>query len=136
MVTTGSCGVGAGRAAAADPESNDAARRNAVQSAPRPLLGAALRACLAAGWIIARSSRACQALHYVENVHIATNTLVAWTSALRRRALRRPPDLIDERAVGQRLGEVHAAHFLDTVEIGERARHPQHAMIARRGAPA
>ena len=44
-------------------------------------------------------------------------------------------DLVGERAVGQRFGEVHAADFVCAIEIGERARHAQHAMIAARGKP-
>ena len=34
-------------------------------------------------------------------------------------ASRRAPHLVDERAVGQRLGEMHAADFFGAVEIGE-----------------
>src|SRR6266704_3096392 len=47
------------------------------------------------------------------------------------------PDIliVDEHAVGQRLGEMHAADLVGAVEIGERARHPQHAMIAARREP-
>jgi hypothetical protein len=30
---------------------------------------------------------------------------------------------------------MHAADFFGAVEVGERARHPQHAMIAARGEP-
>ena len=40
--------------------------------------------------------------------------------------------LVDERAIRQRLGEMHARDFVRAVEIGERARHAQHAMIAAR----
>src|SRR5215510_16146019 len=49
--------------------------------------------------------------------------------------LRRPPHLVGEGAIGQRLGEVHAADLLRVVEVGERARDPQHAVIAARGQP-
>ena len=44
-------------------------------------------------------------------------------------------DLVGERPVGQRLGEMHAADLLGAVEIGERARDAQHAMIAARREP-
>ena len=49
--------------------------------------------------------------------------------------LRRASDLVGERAIRQRLGEMHAADFVGAVEIGERARDPQHAMIAARREP-
>jgi GTP cyclohydrolase IA len=57
--------------------------------------------------------------------------IAAWNgSRSRLTGLGRTPDLIGERAVGQRLREVHAFHFIGPVEIGERAGNPQHAVIA------
>jgi uncharacterized protein (DUF934 family) len=44
--------------------------------------------------------------------------------------LRRAPDLVRERAVAQRLGEMHAPDLVRAVEVGERARDPQDAMVA------
>ena len=42
---------------------------------------------------------------------------------------------VGQRAIGQGLGEMHAANRVGAVEIGERARHPQHAVIAAGGKP-
>jgi hypothetical protein len=44
--------------------------------------------------------------------------------------LGRAPDLVGQRAVGQRLRKMHAFHFVDAVEIGEGAGDAQHAVIA------
>ena len=46
--------------------------------------------------------------------------------------LRRPAHIVGERPIGQRLGEMDAADLVGRVEIGERARDPQHAMVAAR----
>ncbi len=40
--------------------------------------------------------------------------------------------LVGQRPVGQGLGEMHAADLVGAVEIGERACHPQHPVIAAR----
>ena len=45
------------------------------------------------------------------------------------------PDLVGKRAIGQSLRQMHAADFVGAVEIGERARNAQHAMIAARREP-
>jgi hypothetical protein len=56
-------------------------------------------------------------------------------AAFPEHALRRPSDLIRKRAVGQRLGEMHAADFFRAVEVGERARNAEYAVIAARREP-
>jgi uncharacterized protein (DUF934 family) len=43
--------------------------------------------------------------------------------------LRRAPDLVHQRPVAQRLGEVHAPDLVGAVEVGERARHPKNAVV-------
>ena len=48
---------------------------------------------------------------------------------------RRPPGLVRQRPIGQRLGEMYPAHRLLGVEVGERAGDAQHAVIAARGEP-
>ena len=40
-----------------------------------------------------------------------------------------------KRAVGQRLRQMHASHFFEAVEIGQRSRHAQDAVIAAGGEP-
>ena len=52
-----------------------------------------------------------------------------------RACLSRAANFVGQRPVGQRLGEVHAADFVGAVEVGERARHPQHPMVAAGGKP-
>src|SRR6266571_3827295 len=48
---------------------------------------------------------------------------------------RRAAYLVDQRPVRQRLGEVDATDVFRAVEVGERARDAQHAVIAARGEP-
>ena len=54
-------------------------------------------------------------------------------AASRPLPLRRASHLVGQRAVGECLGEVDAAHRLFAVKIGERARDPQHPVVAARG---
>ena len=56
-------------------------------------------------------------------------------STLRDPASGRAPHFVGQRAVGERLGEMHPADLVGAIEIGERARDPQHAMIAARRQP-
>ena len=44
---------------------------------------------------------------------------------------RRAPHIVGERAVGEGFGQMQAADLVGAVEVGKRARHPQHAVIAR-----
>ena len=53
--------------------------------------------------------------------------------AASRHAARRTSSV--KRAIGECLGEMDAADFVGAVEVGERAGHPQHAMIAARRKP-
>jgi hypothetical protein len=50
-------------------------------------------------------------------------------------ALSRAPDVISQRAIRQSFGQMQPADFFGAVEIGQRPRHAQHAMIAARGKP-
>ena len=51
------------------------------------------------------------------------------------RSLSRPSDLVRHRAVGQGLCQMQAADLFRAVEIGERTRHAQDAVITARGEP-
>ena len=46
------------------------------------------------------------------------------------RASRRPPHIVSDKAVRQRFGEMNAGDLFAVIEIGERARDAQHAVIA------
>ena len=46
---------------------------------------------------------------------------------------RRTPQIIRQRAIRQRFGEMQPADFFRAVEIGEGARNAQHVVIAARG---
>src|SRR5690349_8374471 len=47
--------------------------------------------------------------------------------------LRRAPEVVGQCTIGQRFGEMQPAYLLGAVEVGKRARHPQHPVIAARG---
>src|ERR1700761_6047597 len=61
--------------------------------------------------------------------------LRARETAVNGSKLSRPPHFVRQRAIGQRFGEMDPADLVEAVEIGERARHPQHTMIAAGGKP-